>query len=212
MEKIPISRPHTVAKYEKETGDTSTTETAIEMIQMLRRLEKGKSRALTIQDAVDLSISQMPQDIARKVQCKKGCANCCRINVDISDDEAELIGDYLKEKPELVDMERLELQKDWKEDDYIKSFQGDKGVCPLLQEDKTCGIYPVRPVACRVFLVKSDPKYCDPRAGRNPEILFNINNYALSMAANSLDEDLMSRKNQGLSHKLWKKLKGLKNV
>ncbi len=69
--------------------------------------------------------------------CRKGCGYCCSIPVDVSLIEAARISIYLQQElePNIVTVTE--------EDKYAP--------CPFQTKDFTCGIYPVRPLNCRLF-------------------------------------------------------------
>lgn len=85
------------------------------------------------------------------VACSKGCSACCKMNVMISQIEANFIEKETGVKPAQVTNGFLHPQ-----DKFI-------GVpCPFL-EDGSCSIYDVRPFACRKHLsFDTSPYWCDP--------------------------------------------------
>lgn len=91
------------------------------------------------------------------LSCGKGCHACCRQNVTIWEDEAAVIADYCKEHG--IDIPRAYLEEHlkygWKE-----VARTEVGWCVFLK-DGLCSIYPVRPLACRKYLVVSHPDKCD---------------------------------------------------
>jgi Fe-S-cluster containining protein len=94
----------------------------------------------------------------KQITCKKGCAHCCKIRAVSTPIEAELAVDYATKNNIPIDTARLEKQKDMDVEEYMFSPHR---TCVFLQEDNTCGIYPVRPFACRTYFVISDPDLCD---------------------------------------------------
>jgi Fe-S-cluster containining protein len=132
----------------------------------------------------DTLISLAEQSAATKggkVSCTKGCDACCRQMVPISPTEAHALAAILDSLPpakaartlarfdaalEQLDkaglLDRLmnrhtlspkELQQ--LDRDYFAA-----GVsCPFLQ-NHACSVHPRRPLACREFLVTSDPRHC----------------------------------------------------
>jgi len=76
--------------------------------------------------------------------CQKGCAHCCRIDVNMSRLEAEYI--TFKGGPML--------------DQGSKFSVGHSTPCYFLTENSTCSIYALRPFNCRTFHTLDDPKYC----------------------------------------------------
>jgi Fe-S-cluster containining protein len=91
------------------------------------------------------------------VSCKKGCHLCCRQNVDVSEPEVLLIVEFCKENNIPIPKERLLSQLKYGIKEVART---EEGWCVFLK-GKECGIYDVRPMACRKYLVASPPEMCD---------------------------------------------------
>jgi Fe-S-cluster containining protein len=135
-------------------------------------------------DTVVTIAEQQALSEGRTISCRKGCDACCRQMVPISPAEAfalaEVVGglspelqsrilkrfdraerqlakrgllDRLNDRHALSPAEQHQLDVD-----YFRA----QIPCPLL-ERHACSIHPVRPLACREFLVTSPAEYC-----RNP--------------------------------------------
>lgn len=94
------------------------------------------------------------------VACKRGCADCCRMNVTISTEEATRIaaasGRVAKK-----------LFRSVRHD--IDTFAGVP--CPFLDGDGVCSIYLDRPLACRNHAsFDEDAKLCTPTLMNNAEM------------------------------------------
>jgi Fe-S-cluster containining protein len=91
--------------------------------------------------------------------CKKGCANCCIIPVEISHLEKNKIKKYLEDTKEMV---KYIFFKEPKEPEYFDGLWGGKYSgcsCPFLDNNE-CSIYSVRPYKCRRYIsFKDEP--CD---------------------------------------------------
>lgn len=98
--------------------------------------------------------------------CKKGCAHCCYIQVGTTEWEVDLILNWMKSKGlEFTEEElkKIELQANLKDDvEYILSPHRK---CVFLGADNMCGIYEVRPAACRNYYVFNDPEDCNTFKG-----------------------------------------------
>ena len=93
------------------------------------------------------------------VACGKGCSSCCKMNVTISQIEANLIAEItgLKSK-------QLTSSKTHRSDMFIGS------PCVFLKDD-TCTIYDVRPFVCRKHIWFDTSSYwCDPERSLEVEI------------------------------------------
>lgn len=97
--------------------------------------------------------------LASQVTCKKGCYFCCQMNVDITEDEAQVLIELAKEKKIPLDKKTLQRQAKCKGDhSKLKPRYRD---CVFLGKDKSCLVYEYRPMNCRKYLVADDPKLCD---------------------------------------------------
>ncbi len=84
------------------------------------------------------------QPIASCVPCKKGCSACCYIQVELSQAEAELIGEAVHRAP---------VQFSPGHHTTGNELLGRPDTpCPFLKED-ACSIYDVRPIVCRNFVI-----------------------------------------------------------
>jgi hypothetical protein len=89
--------------------------------------------------------------LAPHVACKKGCADCCRMSVCISDNEARVIGAATGRIPAAISSTRHYAQG---------AFSGVP--CPFLKESD-CTIYASRPYLCRThFSFDTSAFWCHP--------------------------------------------------
>jgi Fe-S-cluster containining protein len=126
----------------------------------------------------------------RTVSCAKGCGACCRQLVPLAHAEARRIAALLEELPE---PRRAEVKERFAAalrrveaagllpalDGRVKWEPGEAtgigldyfrlGIaCPFL-EDESCSIYDERPIACREYLVTSDPVHCSAPTAESVE-------------------------------------------
>lgn len=94
------------------------------------------------------------------IQCRKGCAHCCRGPVEIWPHEAALLVAIAREAGVEMDRARLERQGRHTIDTWRQQPAADKA-CVFLGDDGACTVYEFRPNACRKLLVMSDPALCD---------------------------------------------------
>lgn len=94
------------------------------------------------------------------ISCKKGCAYCCHLFVATSQKEAAIILAYCLEHDLQIDYEYLKHQATFTEDNFAIQ---DKSACVFLDENNTCKIYEVRPIACRKYQVASEPELCNTK-------------------------------------------------
>jgi hypothetical protein len=90
----------------------------------------------------------------KNISCKKGCYWCCYLRVKVTPLEVMCIRDYLQmnQRPEEIDALK---QRFAETDEITRGMDGIgrvyvKKVCPLAV-DKQCLVYPVRPIACRIY-------------------------------------------------------------
>jgi Fe-S-cluster containining protein len=132
------------------------------------------------------------QDAGRRVTCREGCAACCRQAVPVTEAEARRLAALVEAMPEPRRSEVM-ARFDAAGRALRASDMGlrlldvlDSGVsppralvegyyhlsidCPFL-EDERCIIHPQRPMACREYVVVSDPAHCFALAGDRIERL-----------------------------------------
>ena len=141
-----------------------------------------------LQGLDDTFIEDASSDLAaagQPISCQKGCNHCCHQAVPISLVEAEALANWIRILP---DEQQQELARRFREtlaklsaaglkenlDQIVRQTPGEATAklafeylyqripCPFL-EDGACSIYPIRPFACREYLVTSAPEHCyDP--------------------------------------------------
>lgn len=111
--------------------------------------------------------------IKHETPCGTGCSHCCYMAVSVSQEEAELIGEYVERDP---------FKLNFDPQDYVDRNGGRdlyEGVaCTFLVEGR-CTVYPVRPIACRLHhSLQSDPSDCAIGSGKEINVLniYNIHN------------------------------------
>jgi len=101
--------------------------------------------------------------MAETTSCSPGCNSCCHRLIEITVGEAAVIVAHLRESG---DWKRVRAAasslagraRECSADTWFKM----KTRCPVLGEDGMCSAYAVRPPACSVHYVTSDPSCCDP--------------------------------------------------
>lgn len=117
----------------------------------------------------------------RWVTCAKGCGACCRQIVPVSEAEAHALGRLVAAMPEPrqqavrarfaealaalaakgldVRVNRLRAKPGSRAAEVGLAWFAAGVACPFLEEE-ACSIHPERPLACRQYLVTSDPAHC----------------------------------------------------
>lgn len=105
--------------------------------------------AFHIQDTgISIELEEEKKRRQKKLGCRRGCGTCCqRPTVPVTEVEIRGIAWYITEKlPEAL------------RETIVKEilYRGDSLKCPFNIEG-SCGIYPVRPIACRLLYVFGEP-------------------------------------------------------
>jgi len=100
-----------------------------------------------------------------RIYCHRGCRNCCNLAVQCTFTEALLIADTLGEKHTAVLHEHISRLRqhigeavDLKS--YLRLHRQRIGFCPFLEADGSCGVYSMRPFACRSLLSTRPADWC----------------------------------------------------
>ncbi len=126
------------------------------------------------------------------VTCSKGCDACCRQMVPITSSEAHALAHLLKSLPaahaarirarfkknltalhRAALLDKLTHRQDLPAEQLAqldRDYFAQNLPCPFL-EDRACSIHPHRPLACREFLVTSNPIHCaNPASGKIQQV------------------------------------------
>lgn len=104
------------------------------------------------------------------VACGKGCSSCCKMNVTISQVEANLIAEKLGIKSKQLTNSKIH---------PLKEFIG---IPCVFLEDNSCTIYDVRPYVCRNhFWFDTSSYWCDP--SRSLEVNMPMIEFSGALAA-----------------------------
>ena len=106
--------------------------------QFFKRLKRVKSKTL------DSLVHPLHEKVFKRTNCLE-CANCCKTTGPLfTDKDIARIASHLSIKPSKFFEKYLQIDED---SDYVlKSLP-----CTFLLENNSCGIYEVRPKACREF-------------------------------------------------------------
>jgi len=137
------------------------------------RVESADQLLPLARELADRDAAQIQADPAYAVTCTAGCGACCSQAVPVTRAEVRAIQDYVgglgqDERDHIgasIEATAATLASHGitatNVDDERAYF--DLGIpCPLLHEG-SCSVRPVRPVACREYLVTSDPIHCATR-------------------------------------------------
>jgi Fe-S-cluster containining protein len=111
-------------------------------------------------NALDLAQQAIEQVLARtppeaRPACRAGCAFCCAIPVAVSAPEALYIAAYLQKtlsaEAQVALRTHLRARVEQRQGWTVEARQAHKRFCLFLRDDRQCGIYPIRPLACRGY-------------------------------------------------------------
>jgi len=102
-----------------------------------------------IDRGIDIAIKREKRKTQRRMACSEGCGACCKTHADIPVYPLELAGIYWFAIEKVGGEARNILMG------QLAGHEG-KPPCPFLINN-ACSIYPIRPVACRQFIVFSKP-------------------------------------------------------
>jgi Fe-S-cluster containining protein len=116
---------------------------------------------------IDVKVAEnIDSEMGKDVSCKKGCAFCCNMHVDATDDETDLLLAYTKHENITIDKAKLKRQVNYGRENWHKQPYKDWSCIFADEKTKSCKVYKHRPASCRKLFVLSDAKLCDTR---NPE-------------------------------------------
>ena len=104
-------------------------------------------------------------DSGKQLYCRDNCSGCCHLAVHATFPEAVAVAEQLsaQQTAELADyVERIKKAfKNWINlKSYLKEHRQKLGPCPFLNQQGSCSIYPLRPIACRALLSTRPAAWC----------------------------------------------------
>jgi len=105
------------------------------------------------------------QSQGKKIPCGRGCSSCCTLTVNATFPEAVAAASELSAVQEHALTRHVERLRqlcsragDMKS--YLRLHRTEAGLCPLIAEDGSCGIYNNRPLSCRSLLSTKESHWC----------------------------------------------------
>ena len=182
----PGKIPHVQTKIELKLKDFSI-KTTVSVPQGKTTVRYMLPLLRGMADAIVQATAQNSAAEGKPVSCRKGCSACCHHLVPLSEAEAYALAALIESMPEERRgrvKERLESLKgklrelglfdsithlDKPGPELIQmalTYLTARLPCPFLEEN-ACSIHADRPIACREFMVSSDPAHCwYPAGGR----------------------------------------------
>lgn len=121
--------------------------------------------AAGIHEATDRAVNHMlaTNEHAKRIACKKGCAECCHQQVTITRDEAELLALVVADTKLDVDRARLQRQAEHRGIKPYATMSHADQACVFLGPENECRVYEHRPAACRKYFVADTAEWCDQK-------------------------------------------------
>ena len=120
----------------------------------MNRKDEPIERLAALAERVDADFAAIHARQAAQMQCQAGCSACCRARLSITRVEEAFIR---RGMAAFSDERRAELS--------ARTGEENREMCPALDGDGRCGIYPFRPLICRSYGV--------PLRHRRPVALVN---------------------------------------
>lgn len=159
------------------------------MADALKNMTSPIQRAKVVHEVVDdFNIDVFSHQIVKDLSsCKLGCSGCCHTQVAVTEDEARLLVERIKDGIS-IDKNLLALQMKAK-NDHTQFYQisYDDRKCIFLDENGACRVYEDRPSVCRTNAVLGSPDQCDTRTTIRPTRLIRTANADMAIYASFLE-------------------------
>jgi len=106
----------------------------------MERKDESIERVAALAREADAGFAAILERHADRMQCRAGCSACCRARLSITRVEEAFVRRGLAG---LSDERRAELS--------ARTREKNREMCPALDDDGRCGIYPFRPLICRSY-------------------------------------------------------------
>jgi Fe-S-cluster containining protein len=129
----------------------------------LRRAPDAFSRVIMAHDGLDDICQEFikNQKLDKKITCRRGCAECCRMFVAATPGEVRLILRGVKARNIPIDWDLVQKQAGKTEEDFYTDKMGEDNKCVFLDAKGSCSIYKMRPSSCRMHFVVSAKELCN---------------------------------------------------
>lgn len=107
----------------------------------------------TLRAAEDIIADHKNEAFLEQIDCKKGCGDCCILNIPVLAPEVFNIKNFIEKN--LSSRKRKTVFRKVKELSFpLKNIDDEERIacrkeCVLLNDDKSCSVYEVRPILCR---------------------------------------------------------------
>lgn len=166
-----------------------------EHTRSIAMIPEGADRAEFCQAQIDALLKGMKPSIRKRITCRPGCHECCRMYVMTLPSEGVLIKKYIEEQGLTPNWERASLQQGLDEDGYYTDNLKENNRCMFLDDSNRCMIYSVRPSSCRLHYVVSPKSLCSMSQPEKVQKTFTVDAEAFHIAWSNLER---GRENKSL--------------
>lgn len=139
----------------------------------------GVARGREVQRLIDAEVGTLRDS---QFSCRRGCGACCHLEVQITNDDAAVLRESLREGTP-IDLAKLRvLSERTKNDPKWRDGICPENRCVFLGDDNACRNYQSRPAVCRKHLVASHPIECETLGGHPVPVLIPMAEIVLSAA------------------------------
>ena len=153
-QQTPAHRDHsTLLNTTAVTEATAATEVLSQGRTEANVYEMAANALELAQKAIEQVLAHTPPE--SRPACRAGCAFCCAIPVAVSAPEALYIAAYLQEtlsaEAQVALRTHLRARVEQRQGWTVDARHAHKRFCVFLRDDRQCGIYAIRPLACRGY-------------------------------------------------------------
>jgi Fe-S-cluster containining protein len=153
-------------------------------IQDFSKYVKGVERGRYIHQLIEKEVMASSHI---QTSCSKGCGACCHLEVEITEDDAAILSETIKDGV-LIDIERLKNQANRPRNASTWNLGPiAENRCLFLGVDNACMVYASRPSTCRKVAVISHPKECSDPQGKIVPLTMPLAEIILSAVLNLPD-------------------------
>ncbi|MGY8770139.1 MAG: YkgJ family cysteine cluster protein [Pirellulales bacterium] len=137
----------------REWAHATSETTTVQRLLTNRTQDSARGLARELQTGAQLAIDAGPNNAERA--CFKGCPACCHSMISLTALETCGIAEWLRENltNEKIASIRKHADENANQSSNLNDLQYSQAMlwCPLLDSQKSCSIYPARPIVCQAW-------------------------------------------------------------
>jgi len=106
----------------------------------MKRQDEPIERLVALAEEVDADFADIQERQAAQMLCRAGCSSCCRARLSITRVEEAFLRRGL-----------ASFSEERRNEFSARTREENRELCPALDADGRCGIYPFRPLICRSY-------------------------------------------------------------